>query len=101
MLSIPPASTSSHCPDAILLYAISIAVSPDAHCVSTVKAGTFSDIPALSNVNLPIFPPGPIAFPQINKSGFSTKYFLFISFINAAPNFSGRTFLNIPFLIPM
>lgn len=95
-LSAPPARTTSHCPAAILPAAISMAARPEAHWRSSVKAGTLSGKPLSKRSSLPIFPPGPTAFPQMQRSG-TTLYLLQSSAATRPPSTSGLTDLKIPY----
>ena len=73
----------------------------EAHCISTVKAGTSSEIPAFKAISLVIFPPVPMLFPQIISSIFLILYFSIKDFKTSAPKSSGKIFLYIPFSTPI
>ena len=100
--SNPPAIKISAIPLPIFVIASSMDAAADAHCMSTVSAGTWTGKPASNAASRVMFPPVPTALPQISPSACNAQgYFSTTFFRTAAASFSAGMFLNIPPVSPM
>ena len=93
--------TASITPDAICVYAISILINAEAHCISTVIAGTEFGKLHISPISRPMLPPVPTALPQNSPSTCEILWQLINASITLAPSTSGLICLYCPFKTPM